>query len=118
MSSFRAHSVLPGFNLALGFTLFYLSLIVLIPLSALFLKTAELGWGGFWDVVTGDRVVASLRVTFLTSFAAAIINVFFGLIVAWVLVRYRFPGKRIVDALVDLPFALPTAVAGITLAML
>lgn len=118
MSQFKAHSVLPGFNLALGFTLLYLSLIVLIPLSALFLKTAELGWGGFWDVITGDRVVASLRVTFLTSFAAAIINVFFGLIVAWVLVRYRFPGKRIVDALVDLPFALPTAVAGITLAML
>ena len=118
MSKFRAHSVLPGFNLALGFTLLYLSLIVLIPLSALFFKTATLGWGGFWDVVTSDRVVASLRVTFLTSFAAAVINVFFGLIVAWVLVRYRFPGKRIVDALVDLPFALPTAVAGITLAML
>jgi len=118
MSQFRAHSVLPGFNLALGFTLLYLSLIVLIPLSALFFKTATLGWGGFWDVATGDRVLSSLRVTFLTSFAAAIINVIFGLIVAWVLVRYRFPGKRIVDALVDLPFALPTAVAGITLATL
>jgi len=118
MSQFRAHSVLPGFNLALGFTLLYLSLIVLIPLSALFFKTATLGWGGFWDVVTGDRVLASLRVTFLTSFLAALINAFFGLIVAWVLVRYRFPGKRFVDALVDLPFALPTAVAGITLAML
>jgi sulfate transport system permease protein len=117
MSQFKAHSVLPGFNLALGFTLLYLSLIVLIPLSALFFKSATLGWGGFWDVVTGDRVVASLRVTFLTSFAAAVINVFFGLIVAWVLVRYRFPGKRIVDALVDLPFALPAA-AGITLATL
>jgi sulfate/thiosulfate transport system permease protein len=115
---FRAHSVLPGFNLALGFTLLYLSLIVLIPLSALFFKSATLGWSGFWDVVTGDRVLASLRVTFLTSFAAAVINAFFGLIVAWVLVRYSFPGKRIVDALVDLPFALPTAVAGITLAML
>jgi sulfate transport system permease protein len=118
MSRFRAHSVLPGFNLALGFTLLYLSLIVLIPLSALFFKTATLGWGGFWDVITGDRVVASLRVTFLTSFIAALINAFFGLIVAWVLVRYTFPGKRIVDALVDLPFALPTAVAGITLAAL
>jgi sulfate transport system permease protein len=93
-------------------------LIVLIPLSALFIKSATLGWGGYWDVVTNDRVLASLRVTFLTSFAAAIINVFFGLIVAWVLVRYTFPGKRIVDALVDLPFALPTAVAGITLATL
>ncbi len=118
MSRFRAHSVLPSFNLALGFTLLYLSLIVLIPLSALFFKTATLGWGGFWDVITGDRVVASLRVTFLTSFIAALINAFFGLIVAWVLVRYTFPGKRIVDALVDLPFALPTAVAGITLAAL
>ncbi len=118
MSQFKAHSVLPGFNLALGFTLFYLSLIVLIPLSALFFKTATLGWDGFWHVVTGDRVLASLRVTFLTSLAGAVINAFFGLVVAWVLVRYTFPGKRIVDALVDLPFALPTAVAGITLAML
>ena len=118
MSQFKAHSVLPGFNLALGFTLLYLSLIVLIPLSALFFKTATLGWGGFWGVVTGDRVVASLRVTFITSFAAAVINAFFGLVVAWVLVRYTFPGKRIIDALVDLPFALPTAVAGITLATL
>jgi sulfate transport system permease protein len=118
MAQFRAHSVLPGFNLALGYTILYLSLIVLIPLSALFIKSATLGWGGYWDVVTNDRVLASLRVTFLTSFAAAIINVFFGLIVAWVLVRYTFPGKRIVDALVDLPFALPTAVAGITLATL
>lgn len=118
MSRFKAHSVLPGFNLALGFTLLYLSLIVLIPLSALFFKTAEIGLGGFWDVVTSERVVASLRVTFVTSFAAAVINAFFGLVVAWVLVRYRFPGKRIVDALVDLPFALPTAVAGIVLATL
>ncbi len=118
MSQFKAHSVLPGFNLALGFTLLYLSLIILIPLSALFFKTATLGWGGFWDVVAGDRVVASLRVTFLTSLAAAVINAFFGLVVAWVLVRYTFPGKRIIDALVDLPFALPTAVAGITLATL
>jgi sulfate/thiosulfate transport system permease protein len=118
MAHFRAHSVLPGFNLALGFTLLYLSLIVLFPLSALFFKTATLGWGGFYDVVTGDRVLAALKVTFLTSLAAAVINAIFGLLVAWVLVRYRFPGKRIVDALVDLPFALPTAVAGITLATL
>jgi sulfate transport system permease protein len=118
MPQFKAHSVLPGFNLALGFTLLYLSLIVLIPLSALFFKTATLGWDGFFEVATGERVLASLRVTFVTSFAAAVINVFFGLIVAWVLVRYRFPGKRIVDALVDLPFALPTAVAGIVLATL
>ena len=118
MSQFKVHSVLPGFNLALGFTLLYLSLIVLIPLSALFFKTATLGWGGFWEVASSGRVLASLRVTFLTSFAAATINAFFGLIVAWVLVRYNFPGKRIVDAFVDLPFALPTAVAGITLATL
>ena len=118
MSRFKAHSVLPGFNLALGYTVLYLSLIVLIPLSALFFKTATLGWDGFYDLATGDRVLASLRVTFLTSFAAAVLNAFFGLVVAWVLVRYTFPGKRIVDALVDLPFALPTAVAGITLATL
>lgn len=118
MPQFKSHSVLPGFNLVLGFTLLYLSLIVLIPLSALFFKTAVLGWGGFWDVVTSARVLASLHVTFVTSFAAAAFNAFFGLIVAWVLVRYRFPGKRFVDALVDLPFALPTAVAGITLAAL
>ena len=116
MSRFKAHTVLPGFNLALGFTLLYLSLIVLIPVSSLFFKTAELGLGGFWDVVTSDRVLASLRVTFVTSFIAAGINAFFGIIVAWVLIRYTFPGKRIIDALVDLPFALPTAVAGITLA--
>jgi sulfate transport system permease protein len=118
MSRFKAHSVLPGFSLALGFTLLYLSLIVLIPLSALFFKTATLGLGGFWDIATNERVVASLKVTFLTSFGAALVNVVFGLIVAWVLVRYTFPGKRIVDALVDLPFALPTAVAGIVLATL
>jgi sulfate transport system permease protein len=116
MSQFKAHTVLPGFNLALGFAVLYLSLIVLIPLSSLFFKTAELGFGGFWGVVTSDRVVTSLRVTFVTSFIAAGINAFFGLIVAWVLVRYTFHGKRIIDALVDLPFALPTAVAGITLA--
>jgi len=118
VSKFKAHSVLPGFNLALGYTLLYLSLIVLIPLSALFFKTATMGWGGFYDLATGERVLASLRVTFFTSFAAAVLNAFFGLVVAWVLVRYSFPGKRVVDALVDLPFALPTAVAGITLATL
>lgn len=118
LTRFRAHSSLPGFNLALGFTLLYLSCIVLIPLSALFVKTATLGWGGFWDVIGSDRVLASLRVTFVASFAAAAINALFGLIVAWVLVRYTFPGKRMIDALVDLPFALPTAVAGITLATL
>jgi sulfate transport system permease protein len=114
----RTHSVLPGFNLSLGYTLLYISIIVLIPLSALFFKTATLGWAGFYDLATGDRVLAALRVTFLSSFIAAALNVVFGLLVAWVLVRYSFPGKRVLDALVDLPFALPTAVAGITLATL
>jgi sulfate/thiosulfate transport system permease protein len=113
---FRQSSVLPGFNLALGFTVLYLSLIVLIPLSATFLKTATLSWDQFWSAVTEPRVLASYRLTFGASLIAATINAFFGLLVAWVLVRYDFFGKRVVDALVDLPFALPTAVAGITLA--
>jgi sulfate transport system permease protein len=107
--------VLPGFDLALGFALLYLSLIVLIPLSAAFLKTFTLTWPQFVDAVSTPRVMASYRLTFGASFAAALINAFFGLIVTWVLVRYSFPGKRLVDALVDLPFALPTAVAGIAL---
>ena len=111
----RRHSVLPGFDIALGFTLLYISLIVLIPLSAAFLKTFTLTWPQFWDAVSSPRVVASYRLTFGASLAAAIINAVFGLLVAWVLVRYAFPGRRIVDALVDLPFALPTAVAGIAL---
>ncbi|MBI5923673.1 MAG: sulfate ABC transporter permease subunit CysT [Betaproteobacteria bacterium] len=112
------HSVLPGFGLALGFTLLYLSLIVLIPLSATFFKTATMGWGAFWEAVTTPRVLASLRLTFGASLIAALINAVFGLLVAWVLVRYRFFGKRLIDALVDLPFALPTAVAGIALTTL
>ncbi len=111
----RTHSVLPGFNLALGITLLYLGVIVLIPLSAAFIKTAALSWAQFWDIVTAPRVVASYKLTFGASFLAATINAVFGLIVAWVLVRYKFPGKRVIDALVDLPFALPTAVAGIAL---
>jgi sulfate transport system permease protein len=110
--------VMPGFHLSLGFTLFYLGLIVLIPLSAVFLKTFTMTWQAFWDAVTSDRVVASYRLTFGASLLAALINVIFGGIVAWVLVRYRFPGKKIIDALVDLPFALPTAVAGIALTAL
>lgn len=118
MSSFKQYSILPGFNLALGFTLLYLSLIVLIPLSAAFIRTAELTWPEFWSIVTTPRVLASYRLTFGASFAAALVNAFFGLLVAWVLVRYHFPGKKIVDALVDLPFALPTAVAGIALTAL
>ncbi|HEX2544618.1 MAG TPA: sulfate ABC transporter permease subunit CysT [Ramlibacter sp.] len=118
-SSRRAsRKVLPGFNLTLGFTLFYLCLIVLIPLSALLLKTFTLSWDQFWAAVTSPRVLASYRLTFGASFLAALVNVFFGLLVAWVLVRYEFPGKKIVDALVDLPFALPTAVAGISLTAL
>ena len=110
--------VLPGFNLTLGFTLLYLSLIVLIPLSALILKTFTLTWEQFWAAVTGARVMASYRLTFGASLLAALVNTVFGLLLAWVLVRYQFPGKKLVDALVDLPFALPTAVAGISLTAL
>jgi sulfate/thiosulfate transport system permease protein len=114
----RRHSVLPGFNLSLGFTLLYLCFIVLIPLSAVFLKTFTVNWSSFVDTVTSPRVVASYRLTFGASLLAALVNGVFGLLVAWVLVRYRFTGKRLVDALVDLPFALPTAVAGIALTTL
>jgi sulfate transport system permease protein len=110
--------VIPGFGISLGFTIFYLALIVLIPLSAVFLKTFTMSWDAFWTAVTSERVVASYKLSFGASLLAAFINVIFGGIVAWVLVRYTFPGKRIVDALVDLPFALPTAVAGITLTAL
>lgn len=118
MSTFKQHSVLPGFNLAFGFTLLYLSLIVLIPLSAAFIQTTALTWPEFWKVVTTPRVMASYRLTFGASFAAALVNAIFGLLIAWVLVRYQFPGRKLVDALVDLPFALPTAVAGIALTAL
>ncbi|MBP7453417.1 MAG: sulfate ABC transporter permease subunit CysT [Ottowia sp.] len=107
--------VLPGFNLTLGYTLLYLSLIVLIPLSALIFKTFTLTWDQFWAAISAPRVVASYRLTFGASLLAASVNVVAGLLIAWVLVRYQFPGKKIVDALVDLPFALPTAVAGIAL---
>jgi len=113
--AFRPHSILPGFGLTMGFTVFYLSLIVLIPLGATFLKTFSAGWGHFWETVTGARALASYRLSIGASLVAAAINSVLGLLAAWVLVRYEFPGKRIVDALVDLPFALPTAVAGITL---
>jgi sulfate transport system permease protein len=109
---------LPGFGLTFGFTLFYLSVIVLIPLATLFFRSSTLGVGGFWDAVTAPRVLASYKLTFGASLAGAVVNGAFGLIVAWVLVRYRFPGQRLVDALVDLPFALPTAVAGIVLTTL
>ena len=114
----RRHSVLPGFNLALGFALLYLCFIVLIPLSAVFLKTFTVSWSTFFATVTSPRVVASYKLTFGASLLAALVNAVFGLLVSWVLVRYKFPAKRLVDALVDLPFALPTAVAGIALTTL
>ena len=113
--TFRQHRVLPGFGLTLGFSIFYLSLIVLIPLGAAFLKTFTMSWEHFWATVTGARALASYRLSVGASMVAASINTIMGVIVAWVLVRYKFPGKKIFDALVDLPFALPTAVAGITL---
>jgi len=109
---------MPGFGLTLGYTLFYLSLIVLIPLAGLLLRPLELGWQGFWHAVLEPRVRASLELSFGVALIAAAINALFGGVVAWVLVRYEFPGRRIVDALVDLPFALPTAVAGIALTAL
>ncbi|PWC54816.1 sulfate transporter [Azospirillum sp. TSH7] len=115
---FRKPSVLPGFGLTLGFTVSYLSVIVLVPLAALIVRSSGLGWSGFWSAVTTPRVLAAFEVSFGLSFAAALTNAIFGFLVAWVLVRYDFPGKRLVDALVDLPFALPTAVAGIALSAL
>jgi len=114
----RRVGVLPGFGLSMGFTVLYTSLIVLIPLSALFFKSATVDWATFWATVTAPRVVASYQLTFGAAFIAALVNLVFGSIVAWCLVRYTFPGKKIVDALVDLPFALPTAVAGIALTAL
>jgi sulfate transport system permease protein len=114
----KSRNVLPGFGLSLGITCTYLSLMVLLPLATVFVRTTDLSWSAFWATVTDPRVVASYRVTFGASFAAAVVNCVFGLLVAWVLVRYRFPGRRVVDAMVDLPFALPTAVAGIALTTL
>jgi sulfate/thiosulfate transport system permease protein len=116
--TWKRHSVLPGFGLTMGFTLVYLSLVVLIPLSTLAFRSATLGPAAFWSTVTSPRVVASYELSFGASLVGAAINAVFGLAVAWVLVRYRFPGQRLVDALVDLPFALPTAVAGIALTAL
>ena len=114
----RSRSVLPGFGLSMGFTVFYLSAIVLIPLAALVIRPWSSGFDGFWRIVTDHRVLAALRLSFGAAAIAAGINAVFGPIVAWVLIRYRFPGKRLLDALVDLPFALPTAVAGIALSTL
>ena len=110
--------VLPGFHLAMGFTVLYLSLIVLLPLSALFFKTLSMSWEAFWNTVSAPRVVAAYRLTFGASLVAATVNAVFGGVLAWVLVRYQFTGKRLLDALIDLPFALPTAVAGIALTAL
>ncbi len=114
--SAKNRSVIPGFGLTLGYAVLYLSLVVIIPLSAVIFKTAGLSWGSFWSTIASPRVTASYRLTFSVSIAAALLNGVFGVMTAWVLVRYRLPGKRIIDAIVDLPFALPTAVAGITLA--
>ncbi len=111
----KKKSTLPGFNLALGYTVFYLSLIVLIPLSMLFIKTSTMGLGDFWAAVSSPRTLAAYRLSFGASFVAGLVNVVFGFLIAWVLARYRFPGKKIIDALVDFPLALPTAVAGIAL---
>ncbi|MGE5125666.1 MAG: sulfate ABC transporter permease subunit CysT [Betaproteobacteria bacterium] len=114
----RRHDVLPGLGLTLGFSLFYLSLVVLLPLAALALRAASFGWASFWAATTAPRVLASYRLSFGAAAAGALANAVFGLVVAWVLVRYRFPGRRVADALVDLPFALPTSVAGIALTSL
>lgn len=114
----RKCNVLPGFGLTMGFTLFYLSAVVLFPLGALVFKVAGIGWAEFWEAAAAPRAVAAYKLTFGASLAAALINAFFGGILAWVLARYAFPGKRLIDALVDIPFALPTAVAGLTLANL
>ena len=114
----QSKNVLPGFGITLGFTIFYLALVVLIPISMLFFKTAQMTMGEFWSAVTSARVLASYRLSFGAAFAAAGANIFFGLMVAWVLARYSFPGKKLIDGIVDLPFALPTSVAGITLTAL
>ncbi|MEK4029132.1 MULTISPECIES: sulfate ABC transporter permease subunit CysT [Bacillaceae] len=115
---FKKHSILPGFGLSLGFTMLYVSLLVLLPLSMIFVNAASMSWSDFWSTVTEPRVIASYKLSFGAAFFAAGINMIFGVLIAWVLVRYSFPGKRIIDGLVDLPFALPTAVAGIALTTL
>jgi len=114
----KLQSVIPGFGLTMGLTLFYITLLILIPVSMVFINSSSLGLKSFWEIVSGERVVASLKVSFTTSFLAALINSVFGLLTAWVLERYTFPGKKIIDGLIDLPFALPTAVAGISLTTL
>jgi len=116
MQCFKQHNSLPGFSVTLGMTLLYLAVIVIVPLSALLISSAGLGWKEFTDIVTATRVLYAFKISFGSALAASLVNAVFGLVVAWVLVRYEFPGRKFVDALVDLPFALPTAVAGITLA--
>jgi sulfate/thiosulfate transport system permease protein len=118
MLRLKKHSIVPGFNISMGITLLYVTLLILIPLSMIFIRTASMDWVDFWRTVTSDRVIASYKLTLSTSLIAALINVFFGLIISWVLVRYKFPGRRIIDGLIDLPFALPTALAGIVLTTL
>lgn len=113
---FRKPSVIPGFGLTLGFSVTYLTLLILIPLAALVLRSTDVGLSGFWRIITDERTIKALETSFGTAFIAALVNVVFGVILAWVLVRYRFPGRRFIDAIVDIPFALPTAVAGIALA--
>lgn len=117
-TSLKKRSALPGFGLATGWTIFYLSLIVLIPVSTLFIKSASLTWSQFWNVATGPRALAAYRLSLIASLVAALVNGLFGLVVSWILVRYKFPFRRLVDGLVDLPFALPTSVAGIVLTTL
>lgn len=114
----RSPSVLPGFGITFGFSMAYLGLIVLIPLAGVFIRSAGLGWSGFWQLAADERTLAALRLSFGAALAGAVVNAFAGLLVAWVLVRYSFPGRRIVDAAIDLPFALPTAVSGLALAAL
>ena len=113
---FRKPSIIPGFGLTFGFSVAYLTLLILIPLAALVLRSTDVGFSGFWRIITDERTLKALETSFGTAFIAALVNVVFGVILAWVLVRYRFPGRRFVDAIVDIPFALPTAVAGIALA--
>jgi len=114
----KQKSVIPGFGITMGFTLSYITLLILIPISMVFINSAGIGFKRFWEIVSSERVIASLKISFGTSFLAAVINVFIGLLIAWVLERYTFPGKKVVDGLIDLPFALPTAVAGISLTTL
>ncbi|MER2155956.1 MAG: sulfate ABC transporter permease subunit CysT [Solibacillus sp.] len=118
MKKNKKKNVLPGFGLSIGITTFYISLVILVPLSMIFIESSKLGWTEFWQIVTSKRMLHAYKISFLTALGAAVLNAIFGFIIAWVLVRYTFPGKRIIDGLIDLPFALPTAVAGIALTTL